>query len=64
MVKLRRIRGLGIRYYILSCVVGVASAFYIFKPTIDVLEQRRLEKEQQESALAIEKVSEIKRAEQ
>lgn len=41
MVKFFRIRGRTLKYYFVVVGFGVVSAFYIYKPIVDVLEQRR-----------------------
>lgn len=39
MVRLRRIRGLRTRHYVIAAAIGVVSTFYIMKPSLDKLEE-------------------------
>lgn len=47
MVKIKRIRGRTIKFYLFLTAFSVASTFYILRPVLDVLEERSLSAEKQ-----------------
>ena len=53
MVKIKRYRGLSLKYYLVVTAFGVASTFYYFGPILDKLEEKRLAREQQTAMEAI-----------
>lgn len=56
----RKIRGLSIKFYLfIAAFSGASSYYYIFKPVVDILEQRKLQLER-ESALSTIKAAEGK----
>lgn len=58
-MKIRRYRGLGLKYYLAVAVFGVASTFYTFKPVRDRLEQRAAIAERQSALSAIEDAKKV-----
>lgn len=60
MVKIRRYRGLSIKWYISVIFFGVGSTFYIFRPVIDELERRNIKLEQKSAMEAIEAAKNLK----
>lgn len=60
MVKLRRYRGLTLKWYFAVIVFGVGSTYYIFRPVIDELEKRNINLEQKTALESIAAARKIK----
>lgn len=59
LIKIRKFRGLGIKYYMFVVAVGIGSSFYIFKPVIDRIERKSTRLEQESAISAIEAAKKI-----
>lgn len=53
-MRVRRFRGLSLKYYLALTVFSVASSFYIFDPVRKELERRNMDREQKSALKIIE----------